>query len=266
MTPQNTTFLGNNLLTEKVSGCEVALTSYGDSTGFEEWHSHENSGISFLLTGTHEEDLFGKKHKRVPGNIKFIPAGEMHRCNNYTSGTRKINLDLSAELYKAIEISENNIPALLEDSRQIKFNLLKLYHEVTDQGNHVTASAQLLLYNLFTQDINTKNSFEKELPGWVNLLRQILHDEWNVAFDLNDLAKKVGVHPVTISRYFPQYFSSTLGIYIRNIKVDKALALIKTSKLSLTAIAYTCGFADQAHFTRTFKSVTGYLPKDYRNI
>jgi AraC family transcriptional regulator len=57
-----------------------------------------------------------------------------------------------------------------------------------------------------------------------------------------------------------------LGDYIRQIKIDKALKLIRSNKLSLTAVAYECGFTDQAHFIKTFYLVTGMLPKQYRNI
>ena len=32
----------------------------------------------------------------------------------------------------------------------------------------------------------------------------------------------------------------------------------------LGEIALACGFADQAHFTRSFKQVTGQTPRSYR--
>ncbi|MEO8066230.1 MAG: helix-turn-helix transcriptional regulator [Flavobacteriales bacterium] len=43
-----------------------------------------------------------------------------------------------------------------------------------------------------------------------------------------------------------------------------ALDLIHHSARSLTEIAYSSGFADQAHFTRSFKSLAGVTPKMYR--
>ncbi len=259
-------FLGKSQLSRSVAGCTLALTSYAGNSSFEEWHSHQNASISFLLNGTHEEDLFGKKHKRLPGDIKFIPAGEMHRCNNYAPDARKINLDLSDTLLKEMDTSAEQIMNLLQHPSQVKFTLLKFYHELHDPANHITASVQLTLYELLHPAKKQYNMGSKQAPQWAIRLQQILHDEWNKPFELNELARRTGVHPVTISRYFPSYFSSTLSNYIRHIKVDKALSMIKITSLHLTEIAYTCGFADQAHFTRTFKEVTGYLPKDFRRI
>lgn len=265
MIPQESIFLGKSQLSNPVMGCTVALTSYAGNRSFEEWHSHQNASISLLLNGTHEEDLFGKKHKRVPGDIKFIPAGEMHRCNNYAPDARKINLDLSDTLLKEMDTCADQVINLLQYSSQVKFTLLKFYHELHDSACNTPASAQLTLYQLL-HPAKKQITGTRQLPLWAMRLQQILHDEWNQPFELNDLAMRIGIHPVTISRYFPLYFSSTLSNYIRHIKVDKALAMIKVSRLNLTDIAYQCGFADQAHFTRTFKEVTGYLPKDFRRI
>jgi AraC family transcriptional regulator len=266
MIPPQTTFLGKTHTTQSVKGGTIELTGYNHDSAFEEWHAHENASLSFLLSGGHQEDLLGKKYSRIPGDIKFIPAGELHRCNNYMPATQKINFDLPYTLLKQLEISQEGILNLLHQTRQPKFTLLKLYRDLNDTGSYSTASSHLLLYELFHPDLNRLKNKGHQPPAWVLTLKQLLHDEWNTVFDLNDLSVRLGIHPVTISRYFPHYFSSTLSNYIKLIRVDKSLGLIKGSRLPLTEIAYICGFADQAHFTRTFKAVTGFLPKEFRKI
>jgi AraC family transcriptional regulator len=258
------TFLGNTKVSKSVTGCMVALTGYTNNATLEEWHSHENSSLSFLLDGWHREHLAGKALTRLPGDIKFIHKEEIHRCSDYAPGTRKINLELTDTFLKQMEVSEEGIINLLNNSSQPKLTLLKLYGEINDNASHSTASSQLMLYELFHPERNRFKVVSKDAPAWVHQLKQLLHDEWNTCFDLHDLSLKLGIHPVTISRYFPQYFASTIGCYVKALKIDKALGLIKGTNSSLTEIAYTCGFADQAHFTRTFKALTGFLPKDFR--
>lgn len=263
---QISTFLGDNRQSRLLNGCNIALTSYAGNTAFEAWHAHENSGISFLLSGTHGEDLLGKKHKRVPGDLKFIPAGELHRCSNYAAGTRKINVDFNESFIRRMAVTEEQLAHIVPNTITTKFTLLKLYRELDDNPIHTDASAELLLYTLFSPVSTSAVKAGKAAPEWATRLKELLHDEWDKPFHLDDLSVRLGVHPVTISRYFPLYFSSTLGIYLNQIKVDKALGLIKSTPLPLTAIAYKCGFADQAHFTRTFKSITGCLPKAFRKL
>lgn len=260
MAAQNS-FLGDNKLVRAISGTTIALTAYGAGAGFEEWHSHTNDSISLLLSGSHHESLQGRQLKRTPGDLKFIPAGVMHRCEQYLPGTCKINLDLDAHAIQKMEIREEQLATLSESSLPAKFTLLKLYHELA-AGGSPAASTELLLFQLFNPVVVPKHKGVP--PLWAERLKELLNDEWDKNFHLDDLSARLGVHPVTISRYFPLYFATTLGNYMQQIKVNKALTLIKTSTIPLTKIAYTCGFADQAHFTRTFKAITGYRPQEFR--
>jgi AraC family transcriptional regulator len=114
--------------------------------------------------------------------------------------------------------------------------------------------------------ITNKKFVEKSRPNLLDKIVELLNDNWNSEISLSDLAFVANVHPKTISKHFPRYFNCTLGEYRRIIKVDKSLSLIKTSNLSLTEIAYECGFYDQSHFTATFKYMTGFRPKEFQKI
>lgn len=254
------TFLGQVRSVKMVDGCGVMPTLYSADKELEEWHSHEQASISLLVRGGHDEYLYGKYHKRQPGDLKFIPAGEVHRCDRYQPGTLKINLSFRPGLLTGI--TEDRLENLLSTKPDAKFLLLQLYHALEEQAVYTQASAQLLLTALLHPEGKRAGS----TPAWVMKLTELLQDEWSTGHELGELSQKLGVHPVTISRYFPVYFSSTLGEYMRKLKIERALPLLGDEKLSLTDIAYQCGFADHAHFTRTFKAVTGYLPKQFRKI
>jgi AraC family transcriptional regulator len=104
------------------------------------------------------------------------------------------------------------------------------------------------------------------IPEWLKKVQDLLHDRWQDKVCLTELSHAVDVHPVTISHYFPKFFSCTLGAYMRKLKVEKALSMLNSSGESLSAIAYDCGFFDQSHFIRTFKELTGFLPGHYRAL
>jgi len=103
------------------------------------------------------------------------------------------------------------------------------------------------------------------IPGWVRKVKEILHDADTTGFTLLQLARETGIHPVHLSKEFPKYFHAGFGEYIRNMKVERAVTLLVSSELSLSAIAYECGFADQSHFIRCFKSSHSVTPLQYRN-
>lgn len=99
-----------------------------------------------------------------------------------------------------------------------------------------------------------------------NRLKEILQDEWNQNHSLSDLSIRLGVHPVTISKYFSRYFGCTFGEYMRKIRVDRSLFFIRNTHYSLTEIAFLCGFSDQSHFIRVFKQYTGLYPKYFQKL
>ena len=103
-------------------------------------------------------------------------------------------------------------------------------------------------------------------PRWMHRLDELLNEKWNEPVTLKELSVSTETHPVTISKNFRKYFSCTLGEYMRKLKIDRSIPLIKNSNMSLTDIASHCGFADQSHFTRTFLRTTGFLPKEFRRF
>jgi AraC family transcriptional regulator len=150
----------------------------------------------------------------------------------------------------------------LSKSANTKFTALKIYKELAVQDEFSDSSIEMLILNLLSGETETKN----ERPKWVEKVIELLNDSWNEPLSLKDLAAAANVYPTTISKHFPKYVSCTLGEYRRRLKIEKSLSFIKTSNQSLTEIAYQCGFADQSHFTRTFKQLTGFLPRQYETL
>jgi AraC-like DNA-binding protein len=76
-------------------------------------------------------------------------------------------------------------------------------------------------------------------------------------------------HRVCIStRQLEREFKSKVGLspksYMRITRLNKALQLMSHSPaLPLAQVAYLCGYADQAHFNREFKALSGELPTTY---
>ena len=81
---------------------------------------------------------------------------------------------------------------------------------------------------------------------------------------LETVAGEVGVHPAHLAREFRRTYGCSIGQAVRRLRVDAACRALSTSNLSLASIAAAAGFADQSHFTRVFRSLTGITPLDYR--
>jgi AraC family transcriptional regulator len=49
-------------------------------------------------------------------------------------------------------------------------------------------------------------------------------------------------------------------------RLEKAKKLLVDSDLTISDVAYDCGFASQSHLTRLFRKHLNITPKEYRQI
>jgi AraC family transcriptional regulator len=240
----------------------ACTTSYDRNLAQEQMHCHENPHISFVLNGGSLEKRRNREVERQPGKITFYHSGEYHQSTNIIHSSKHINLEIEQSFLTEYEIVESAIDETINRNNDAKFLLLRVYKELTVADELSAISIRMLLLDL----INYSLPFhvKEKRPKWIIEIENIIQIKWDEHLSLNDLSTAVNVHPVTISKMFHKYHSCTLGQYMRKLKIEKALTLIKTSNYSLTEIAFECGFADQSHFTRTFKHMTGLLPHDYQ--
>lgn len=96
------------------------------------------------------------------------------------------------------------------------------------------------------------------------LCRQILRE--GDLFNIKSLTAKHGLS----ERYIQKLFVDNVGLAPRTFfhvhRFNKSLQLIHSPDLSLTSIAYDCGYYDQAHFIREFKRFTGLTPSEIRSM
>ena len=96
-------------------------------------------------------------------------------------------------------------------------------------------------------------------------LKEIIQDQVDTNLSLTDISKSLDIHPSYLSREFSKHFNNlSFGEYIRKLRIEKAIELMKINSYSLTEIAYLTGFSDQSHFTRIFKQHTSKNPSSFK--
>lgn len=81
---------------------------------------------------------------------------------------------------------------------------------------------------------------------------------------LAELAALVGLSET----YFSHAFKAAAGVsphrWVMQTRIREAQDLLRNTDLPVSAVAAECGFSDQAHFNRVFRSVTGTTPGSWR--
>lgn len=81
---------------------------------------------------------------------------------------------------------------------------------------------------------------------------------------IDDLARTVGLGRRQLERGFLNAVGIPPKVACRVARLRHGLDLLHDGDLSLTRIALRAGYADQAHFTRDFRALTGTTPGTYR--
>ncbi len=82
------------------------------------------------------------------------------------------------------------------------------------------------------------------------------HEEWPV----RRLAGVSGVSEAHFARSFKQAFGVPPHRYLLTRRVERAIALLRETDLSITEIAFLAGWSSLGTFGRTFRDVTGASP------
>ncbi len=116
-------------------------------------------------------------------------------------------------------------------------------------------------------------ALQQQLPEMWNILlpdkriqKVLSFIETNLASELtiSSLSEVASLAANSLARLFKREVQKTLHQYIQQKRIEKAILLLYHSTLEIEAIADECGFYDRHHFSKVFKSQTGFSPAKYR--
>jgi AraC-like DNA-binding protein len=148
----------------------------------------------------------------------------------------------------------------------IIYDGLYTWAKLLQNEKHTQNAFERTLLDVYKKFLSEKKK-TKEAPEWAKELKEIIQDQidTNLTLSLKEISQSLNVHPTYLSREFSKYFDNlSFGNYIRKLRIEKSIELMKDPKYSLAEIAYLTGFSDQSHFNRTFKLHTGENPSSYR--
>lgn len=82
--------------------------------------------------------------------------------------------------------------------------------------------------------------------------------------DLAGLADACCLSTKQFSRVFTEYVGTGPKEFSRIVRFQRALSILESQPaISLTSLAYACGYYDQSHLIKEFKTLSGYTPTEY---
>ncbi len=113
-------------------------------------------------------------------------------------------------------------------------------------------------------ELNGTNGRAFDYHPRLKRLHQYVEQNYSVPISLKEAA---GIAALD-SYYFSSYFRAKVGItfteWLRQVRIRKAMKLMKASDFSITEVAYEVGFGDLRTFERAFKKHTRMTPIEFK--
>jgi len=95
-------------------------------------------------------------------------------------------------------------------------------------------------------------------------VRDTIDREYSTELDLDALARRVHMSPDHLIRTFRGVFGETPHRYLQRRRVERSMALLRGSDLTVTGVCHAVGFTSLGTFSRTFRTIVGESPSEHR--
>jgi AraC family transcriptional regulator len=231
-------------------------------------HAHELPFFAVLLAGDYGE-RYGREHKQFgPFSIAYRPAGVPHQDEIGPHGVRFFEIEIRPIWRTRVKDCSGSLDIARDEygGGQLLWLAMKLFRETRGREEDSYLCLGSLLAELVATVARVPRETAKDAPRWLGRVVDKVKSEYCERLTLEDLAQEAGVHPVHLSRVFRRCMGEGIGEYVHRMRVRAACEQMLAPQRSLAEISLATGFADQSHFTRVFRRVTGMSPGAFRKL
>ncbi len=292
---------GNRLKNSELPG--LCTVGYWDAKGQQNWglEYHRNEGIefTFMETGQNtfmvENDLFELK----PDDLTITRPWQPHKVGhpNIESGILHwIIIDVRVrrpnenwKWPKWVMLTKNDLDELTTLLRlnekpvwhNVNQNIKKCFQQLAQavsQNNQKYNISKICIYineilllmlEMFRyRNLNLDNSLISSSRTVDLFLRRLISSKTELTknWTVEDMANQCGLGVTAFIHHCKQITNMTPIQYLIYVRIEMAVKLLsQNSGLTITEIAFDCGFCTSQYFATMFKKVKGVSPKEFRH-
>jgi AraC-like DNA-binding protein len=233
-------------------------------------HSHDELMIGIIHAGVKSFRCGRSREYAGPGTLSVANPGEMHTGE----------CDHGPELvYTALYVPETALAAMtarrVSDcfvvsqpviADQDTWRCLAEAHQLAVAGDDPAAAEEAMVcsISLLFERYGARRLVhaEADCPRAVNRAVEFLQARACDHISLEDASRASGVGVFHLIRLLQKHIGLTPYAYLTQVRIAKSRKLLRLGE-PVAQVALDVGFADQAHFTKRFKQLTGTTPALY---
>ncbi|MGY4397756.1 AraC family transcriptional regulator [Sphingomonas sp. UYAg733] len=221
-------------------------------------HTHDEAHFVLVLAGGYISSAVGAPLVSGTALLVFNPAGTTHRDRFHQGCGSFLAVSGGPEQQEGAAVAVLDPYAIWTAHR--------IAHEIADARLPIIGldgCAHQLIATV--QPLTSDEARDAACPpSWLKRAFEMSFTADDIDLSVADLAAEAGVHPVHLARVFKRYLMCSPGEHLRGRRLERAVAMLGKSHASLADVAHASGFADQAHFSRAFRTTFRSTPSAWR--
>jgi AraC family cel operon transcriptional repressor len=236
-------------------------------------HTHDFCELFWIEKGSGRHEINGRNHPLVPGTICYINARDthaLHGTENFTMVNIMFRPGLVEKMISRLGIPETGAfasgsgdrPSHHMLSAQSQEMLTHLFAAAGSKSQDRYAAESLLSCAILAAV--SSPSVEGRAPAWLESAVCSLQQPDRLRMGFSGFVQAAGRSPAHVSRETQRCYHRTPTDLINEARLGYAARQLEVTSISITDLAWNCGFDSLAHFIRLFRKRYGSPPLRYR--
>ncbi|MGB5820278.1 MAG: AraC family transcriptional regulator [Saonia sp.] len=212
----------------------------------------KNSPLVFNLIQINKSEYFGNiKHRIENNDIDLQALLESFNTRMGVCHLGSINLEIG-ELIKSLANAKfaSNLASLLNFEGICHLILAKQIEQYDFYRSHGKEAPNALLQREMKQ---------------IGEIADFIRNSPEIEHSINSLSTKSGLSPAKLQLGFRFSYDCTVGEYIRNMRLQKAEYLLRSTDMNISEVVYSIGLTSRSYFCKIFKNKFLCSPKQFKN-
>lgn len=237
-------------------------------------HWHEHIELHYVVSGKARFKLNQEEVEACQGDLVIANSNVLHA--GYCDGTRMEEMAMIFEMeVLSKELAEKNVifSPLVKGDEEINRIMMKIYEEnenreigwqLACRGGLLQLFAYLVRHNVEEMLSDSASMKRRKNLERFNTVERYIEEHYTEPISNAQLAQLIHLSEDRFNHLFKESMGMPPLQYINEIRLKKAMHLLKKREFTASEVADAVGFSDYNHFGRMFRRYFGCTPLEAR--
>ena len=261
----------HKILSDREFPVQLFLNRFHEKGWYFKEHWHEHLELHYVLEGEalfrlNKTDIYARKGDLVIANSNVLHGG-------YCDGSIKVLVLIFEMSALAGELADRNIifHSLVKADANIEEIMTVIYQEYQNKnlGYRLVCKGEILkliayLARQYTAQVLTDSESDKRKKRLerLNTVLNFIQNHYMEPISNGDMARVIHLSEDRFNHLFKESMGMAPLQYINEVRLKKAMNLLKKKEGTVAEIAAMVGYTDYNHFGRQFRKMFGATPSE----